>query len=935
MNKSVIIILLLLCSICGYADCIDSLELSIRNNPQIQEKVYIHTDNQCYYLGDTLWYKAYVTRADDLRPTDISRILYVELLTPDGYLVERQQLRLRRDGSAKGQFALKDSLYSGYYELRAYTRWQLNFNVTHKKYYSINRHVFYRKDFERDYFRDYEGLYSRVFPVYEKPDTIGDYADKRIIPRPKQRIYVDKLKLNVAFFPEGGQLVQGLPCRMAFEVTDQDGAAVDITGCLDNGQVLRTEYLGRGTVVVTPDEQRMKAHFEWAGKEHSFKLPRAVMAGCATMYSHSDGILHCRAAGKRIAAVSIACRGRVSNFIRVKGEGDSLVLNVKGMGLPTGVNDIVVYDDYANPIAARQIFVNNNDVGVELSASLMKAGTDTVIEPCRTTVGPYDAVTVSVNSGESGRKQLRSVSVSVRDTRSDECTYDDGSILTDMILAGDLKGFVANPEYYFNGVDDKRQRHLDMLMMVQGWRKYGRREKIRYNPERTLTYEGCVFKTPDNLKLSNDIGVEDLSDMNSEESSMEKETDDIVNKARSEAESSGLYGRADNQDSDDEEEFTPEEFTTEQQISSGVLNRKNDKLWKKEIIVEAELIKDGYVASVSLRPDSKGHFVFQIPEYYGQAVLFVTAYQRKDSLKESLVSRGNEEFGVMEYPDLYVKRDWFFPNFVSPYSWFQTHTPEMPLDTYSDVFSEEETDSVAASVVLGNFTVRKFRKTKLALQYDKPAIRKDAYDLYNDVTDCGLSYGTFTVEFPLQAATFMFGYLGMPIDFKVRGTVDGITYYTNYPSNPYVTKKEKTRPLSLVLLRACNDLSRIKDFCLLSDYDKRADTRLQIGTGIEDITTNIIPVSDEGRRYVYKARRYIYPGYAVAEEFYSPDYSKARPTEPVDYRRTLYWNPDAKLNSDGQFSTIIYTGSRECRISVNACGVGADGRIYYTDSRKD
>lgn len=185
MNKSVIIILLLIYSICGYADCIDSLELSIRNNPQIQEKVYIHTDNQCYYVGDTLWYKAYVTRADDLRPTDISRILYVELLTPDGYLVERQQLCLRRDGSAKGQFALKDSLYSGYYELRAYTRWQLNFNVTHKKYYSINRHVFYRKDFERDYFRDYEGLYLRVFPVYEKPDSIGDYADKRIIPRPK------------------------------------------------------------------------------------------------------------------------------------------------------------------------------------------------------------------------------------------------------------------------------------------------------------------------------------------------------------------------------------------------------------------------------------------------------------------------------------------------------------------------------------------------------------------------------------------------------------------------------------------------------------------------------------------------------------------------------------------------------------------------------
>ena len=51
---------------------------------QVQEKVYVHTDNMCYFVGDTLWYKAYVVRADDLKFTDMSRLLYVELLSPDG-----------------------------------------------------------------------------------------------------------------------------------------------------------------------------------------------------------------------------------------------------------------------------------------------------------------------------------------------------------------------------------------------------------------------------------------------------------------------------------------------------------------------------------------------------------------------------------------------------------------------------------------------------------------------------------------------------------------------------------------------------------------------------------------------------------------------------------------------------------------------------------
>ena len=77
-----------------------------------QEKVYLHIDNTCYFVGDTIWYKGYVTRSDKGTLTDLSRILYVELLTPDGYLVERQQLEMP-DGTAHGAFLLTDSLYAG------------------------------------------------------------------------------------------------------------------------------------------------------------------------------------------------------------------------------------------------------------------------------------------------------------------------------------------------------------------------------------------------------------------------------------------------------------------------------------------------------------------------------------------------------------------------------------------------------------------------------------------------------------------------------------------------------------------------------------------------------------------------------------------------------------------------------------------------------
>ena len=95
MTKSFrILLLLLLLPMLAKAGSIEDIRQALESSSQsrIQEKVYIHTDNQCYFVGDTLWYKAYVVRADNLMPTNMSRILYVELLSPDGLLVERQNI---------------------------------------------------------------------------------------------------------------------------------------------------------------------------------------------------------------------------------------------------------------------------------------------------------------------------------------------------------------------------------------------------------------------------------------------------------------------------------------------------------------------------------------------------------------------------------------------------------------------------------------------------------------------------------------------------------------------------------------------------------------------------------------------------------------------------------------------------------------------------
>ena len=85
-------------------------------NPQ--EKVYLHFDNTGYFIGDTIWFKAYTVLARDLTSTSLSKVLRVELLTPQGEVVDDKRLYIR-NGQCHGEFVLRSIYESGFYEVRA------------------------------------------------------------------------------------------------------------------------------------------------------------------------------------------------------------------------------------------------------------------------------------------------------------------------------------------------------------------------------------------------------------------------------------------------------------------------------------------------------------------------------------------------------------------------------------------------------------------------------------------------------------------------------------------------------------------------------------------------------------------------------------------------------------------------------------------------
>ncbi len=351
MKRTVLLILMSLLAVLPLAaqDRLAEIEELLREAP-VQEKIYVHMDNTCYFKGDTVWYKAYVVRADDLTYTDMSRITYVELLSPDGMMVERQMLVTSPDGWMAGNFVLQDSLYSGYYEIRAYTRWMMNFRVTHREYNYLDRLAFYDRRMADDFFRDYGTLYSRVFPVYERPATPGSYDEKYVVSRPKMRLDKElKERLHVSFYPEGGHLVRGTRCRVAFEAYDEEGQQVELEGLL-GGTLIRTEHEGRGAFMLdVPEKGSLRADFRYEEKDYHFDLPKAEEQGCALMlHDAGDQLtaeLTLRGTTGGEYAVAVLCRGALQEFRRVRPDGEGRCkVSIDKSELPTGVCDLIVID---------------------------------------------------------------------------------------------------------------------------------------------------------------------------------------------------------------------------------------------------------------------------------------------------------------------------------------------------------------------------------------------------------------------------------------------------------------------------------------------------------------------------------------------------------------------------------------------------------------
>lgn len=103
-----------------------SQEQILVSDEALAEKIYLQIDSESYVNNGTIWLKALVVNAVNHKPTQRSGVLYVELINPFQEIIQQKKLKIE-DGVASNSFDLNPSYPEGRYQLRAYTRWNLNF----------------------------------------------------------------------------------------------------------------------------------------------------------------------------------------------------------------------------------------------------------------------------------------------------------------------------------------------------------------------------------------------------------------------------------------------------------------------------------------------------------------------------------------------------------------------------------------------------------------------------------------------------------------------------------------------------------------------------------------------------------------------------------------------------------------------------------------
>jgi len=830
-----------------YVDIVDQFSKSLP-----QEKVYLHFDNSTYYQGDDIWFNCYLVTSGGHEASSLSKTLYVELLNPGGEVINKQILKVE-NGQCHGNFTLnKLPFYSGFYEVRAYTKYMLNFG----------------KDV----------IFSRTFAVYDKPTKPGAYEEKNLmkygrglypILRPKP---VKDKAVSLKFFPEGGNLIKGVPSRIAFEATDAYGNPIEVSGAVinDNKETLvrfKSVHNGRGVFSFTPSDKVQsgdkapKIIVDYNGKKYNFDLPTVLPKGIvlkvdnlSSPYSIGISVLSNSETPKGIFGLVLMSGSTLQKDLIIDtSEGKPIDFKIDKTNLPAGVSRIILFDAAGQIVGDRLLFVTPMDY-LAIKEKADKAS-----------YKPYEKVNMQFDITDQDTIPVETTfSVSIRDKQND--VKPDQDIQSNLLLMSEIKGYVHNPDYYFESDDLIHQQALDLLLMVQGWHRYSwnwvngtKPFELKHQPEKGIEINGQVVSFVSSVPKPN-VNVSTLLSQKNDSTKLNNNfLESFI------TDSLGRFGFTANVEGRWEMIFAVREKGKKKDYRTVL-----DKLFSPEPrryrytdlfahIPSPE--EDKLIATDTLLQTANDSVTKVILKINYDSIATKVGKEKVVHLKEVVV-KANKDSKEMEILDNRAKSM-----------------------AYYDVYAEQDKIRDEGGV------------TETDLRYFLMMINKDFHlshgvGLANDSLMYKSAGPLFVVDYK---RTSLFDNWMTPLWMKVE-----------YIKSIYVSENISSildyfiRPSDWILTKALDIFSCVVFIEIFPDWKMPVSA----GKGV---------------------RKTWLDGYSQVKEFYSPNYSTL-PPEP-DYRRTLYWNPSVKTDKEGKALIQFYNNSSCRSFSISAETITPQGVI--------
>jgi len=430
------------------------------------ETVYLHTDREFYFTGDTIWFAAYLLHPQTHAPLTKDCNLYVELVNPESNFVDKE-LFLIQNGFCPGYLSLNNpDLPEGNFLIRAYT------DVLK----SYGDEMFFTKTIRISKVKN-----SNEIETIQKINKVE--------------------KVHIGLYPEGGFLLANQLNQIAFKATDQDGNEVDVSGKLldSKGNVIQrfsSVYKGAGSILFVPKPTEKYSLKLEGYPDIEYSFPEIRENGEKIVLAKLDDkgvemkILTNTPDAKSKFYVASLCRGQLNSMVEIKGNNLGKTVSIKGKLLKTGINRVVLMNSDFEPVSERLVFFNNDDdvpIKMQLNNAHFKTREKVEVELER--------------PNELPRKEKINLSIAVVNENALKATGAIPNIKTYLLLETELIGYISNPADYF--VDDEllsSMAKLNLLMLTQGWSNYiwntlsQQEEAPVLTPQTGITIGGEVYR---------------------------------------------------------------------------------------------------------------------------------------------------------------------------------------------------------------------------------------------------------------------------------------------------------------------------------------------------------------------------------------------------------------------------------------------------------